>query len=248
VSDKKIAKDLDAALEGAEPTDEVESLVEVAARLEDGMDVDAPTASRERALFTRGVGLRKKGFNPLRVVSPALAVVGLVAIIAFVAGRALPGQTLYPVREALDSVGLANLPEEEFQDHIDDANRLLAQSAGALGSDEPGRAESLALRAMIELETARGLIDELDRSNRNEAAAEVNRLLDQARTLITTAALTIEGAGDDDSSGPSSGDDDSSGPGSGDEDSSSPGSGEGSGSGSGGSGSGSGDSSGSGSG
>jgi hypothetical protein len=258
VSDKKIAKDLDAALEGAEPTDEVESLVEVAARLEDGMDVDAPTASRERALFTRGVGLRKKGFNPLRVVSPALAVVGLVAIIAFVAGRALPGQTLYPVREALDSVGLANLPEEEFQDHIDDADRLLAQSAGALGSDEPGRAESLALRAMIELETARGLIDELDRSNRDEAAAEVNRLLDQARTLITTAALTIEGAGDDDSSGPGSGDDDSSGPGSGDDDSSGPGSGdddssgpgsgEGSGSGSGGSGSGSGDSSGSGSG
>ncbi|MGH2818086.1 MAG: hypothetical protein ACRDJS_06450 [Actinomycetota bacterium] len=269
MSDKKIAKDLDAALEGAEPTHELEPLVEVATQLEDGMDVDAPTASRERALFTRGVGLRRKGFNPLRVVSPALAVVGLVAIIAFVAGRALPGQTLYPVREAMDSVGLANLPEEEFQDHIDDADRLLAQSAGALGSDEPGRAESLALRAMIELEAARGLIDELDRSNRDEAAAEVDRLLDQARTLITTAVLTIEGTGDDDSSGPGSGDDDSSGPGSGDEgdssgpgsgdedssgpgsgdaDSSGHGSGEGSGSGSGGSGSGSGDSRGSGSG
>jgi hypothetical protein len=267
VSDKKIAKDLDSALGGAEPTEEVESLLEVAARLEDGMDVDAPTASRERALFTRGVGLRKKRFNPLRVVSPALAVVGLVAIIAFIGGRALPGETLYPVREALDSVGLANLPEEEFREHIDDADRFLVQSAGALSIDEPGRAESLALRAMIELETARGLIDELDRSNRDEAAAEVDRLLGQARTLITTAALTIEGAGDeDDSSGPGSGDeddrsgpgsgdeDDSSGPGSGDEDDSSgPGSGDEddssvSGSGGGGSGSGDGDSSGPGSG
>ena len=218
MSDKKIAKDLDAALEGAEPTDEVETLVEMAAQVEDEMDVDAPTASRERALFTRGVGLRKKGFNPLRVVSPALAVVGLVAIIAFIGGRALPGETLYPVREALDSVGLANLPEEEFQDHIDDADRLLSQSALALGSDEPGRAETLALRAMIELENARGLIDELDRSNRGAAAAEVDRLFGEARTLITSAALTIEGAGDeDDSSGPGSGDeDDSSGPGSGD--------------------------------
>jgi hypothetical protein len=257
VSDKKIARDLDAALEGAEPTDEVEPLVEMAARLEDGMDVDAPTGSRERALFTRGVGLRKKGFNPLRVVSPALAVVGLVAIIAFVGGRALPGETLYPVREALDSVGLADLPEEEFQDHIDDADRLLAQSAAALGSDEPGRAESLALRAMIELEAARGLIEELDRSNRGAAAAEVDRLLGEARTLITSAALTIEGVGDeDDSSGPGSEDeDDSGGPGSGDEDDSGgPGSededdsGSGSGSGSGGSGSGGGDSSGPGSG
>jgi hypothetical protein len=229
VSDRRIAKDLDDALKGAEPTDEVETLVEVAARLEERLDVDAPAAGRERALFTSGVGLRRKGLNPLRVVIPALAVVGLVAIIAFVGGRALPGETLYPVREALDSVGLANLPEEEFEDHIDDAERLLTQSADALGSDEPSRAESFALRAMIELEATRGLIEELNRSNRDEAAAEVDRLRGDARTLITTAALTIEGAGDeDDSSGPGSGDaDDSSGPGSGDEDDSSgPGSGD----------------------
>jgi hypothetical protein len=226
MSDRKIAKDLDAALEGAKPTQEVEPLAEVAARLEERMGVDAPAAARERALFTSGVGLRRKGFNPLRVVSPALAVVGLVAIIAFIGGRALPGETLYPVREALDSVGLANLPEEEFEEHTDDADRLLTQAVVALGNDQPGRAESLALRAMIELETARGLIDELARSNRADAVAEVDRLLARARTLITTAALTIEGAGDDDSSGPGSGEEDSSGPGSGDDDSSGPGSGD----------------------
>jgi hypothetical protein len=227
VSDRKIAKDLDSALGGAEPTYEVEDLVEVAARLEERMDVDAPAAGRERALFTRGVGLRRKGFNPLRVVSPALAVVGLVAIVAFVGGRALPGETLYPVREALGSVGLANLPEEEFQDHIDDAERRLTQSADALGSDELGRAESLALRAMIELEGARGLIEELDRSNRAEAAAEVDRLFGEARNLITSSVeLRIEAGGDEDNSGPG-GDEDSSGPGSGDQDDSSgPGSGD----------------------
>jgi hypothetical protein len=264
VSDRKIAKDLDAALQGAKPTEEVEPLVEAAARLEERMDVDAPAAARERALFTRGVGLRRKGFNPLRVVSPALAVVGLVAIIAVIGGRALPGETLYPVREALGSVGLAKLPEEEFEEHTDDADQLLTQAVVALGNDEPGRAESLALRAMIELEEARGLVEELARSNRADAEAEVDRLLGRARTLITTAALTIEGA-DDDSSGPGSGDDDdSSGPGSGDDDDSSgPGSGDdddssgpgsgggdnsGSGSDSSGSGSGGGDSSGSGSG
>jgi hypothetical protein len=122
-------------------------------------------------------------------------------------------------------VGLANLPEEEFEEHTDDAGRLLTQAVVALGNDEPGRAESLALRSMIELEEARGLIEELARSNRAEAAAEVDRLLGRARNLITAAALTIEGA-DDDSSGPGSGDDDSSGPGSGDEDSSGPGSGD----------------------
>jgi hypothetical protein len=225
VSDRKVAKDLDAALEGAKPTQEVEPLVEVAARLEERMDVDAPAGARERALFTRGVGLRRKGFNPLRVVSPALAVVGLVAIIAVIGGRALPGETLYPVREALDSVGLANLPEEEFEEHTDDAGRLLTQAVVALGNDEPGRAESLALRAMIELEEVRGLLEELARSNRGDAAAEVDRLLGRARNLITTAALTIEGD-DDDNSGPASGDDDSSGPGSGDEDNSGPGSGD----------------------
>jgi hypothetical protein len=255
VSDRKIAKDLDAALEGAKPTDEVEPLVEVAARLEERMDVDAPAAARERALFTRGVGLRRKRFNPLRVVSPALAVVGLVAIIAVIGGRALPGETLYPVREALGSVGLANLPEEEFEEHTDDADRLLTQAVIALGNDEPGRAESLALRAMIELEEARGLVEELARSSRAEAAAQVDRLLGRARTLITAAALTIEGAGDDDSSGPGSGDEDNSGPGSGDDDSSGSGSGGGDSSGPGsgdddssGSGSGGGDSSGPGSG
>jgi hypothetical protein len=275
VSDRKIAKDLDAALQGAKPTEEVEPLVEAAARLEERMDVDAPAAARERALFTRGVGLRRKGFNPLRVLSPALAVVGLVAIIAVIGGRALPGETLYPVREALGSVGLAKLPEEEFEEHTDDADQLLTQAVVALGNDEPGRAESLALRAMIELEEARGLVEELARSNRADAEAEVDRLLGRARTLITTAALTIEGADDDDSSGPGSGDDDdssgpgsgddddSSGPGSGDDDSSGPGSGDdddssgpgsgggdnsGSGSDSSGSGSGGGDSSGSGSG
>jgi hypothetical protein len=224
VSDRRIAKDLDAALKGAEPTQEVETLVEVAARLEERLDVDAPAAGRERALFTRGVGLRRKGFNPLRVVSPALAVVGLVAIIAFVGGRALPGETLYPVREALGSVGLANLPEEEFEDHIDDAERLLTQSADAIGSDQLSRAESLALRAMIELEAARGLIEELNRSNRDEAAAIVDRRFGEARVLITSAVQLIEAGEDEDNSGPG-GDDDSSGPGSGDEDSSGPGSG-----------------------
>jgi hypothetical protein len=242
VSDKRVAKDLDEALKGADPTDEVETLVEVATRLEERLDVDAPAAGGERALFTRGVGLRRKGFNPLRVVVPALAVVGLVAIIVFVGGRALPGETLYPVREALDSVGLANLPEEEYEDLIDDAERLLTQSANALGSDELGRAEGLALRAMIELEAARGVIEELDRSNRDEAAAEVDRLFGEARVLITSAVQLIEAGedednsgpgGNDDSSGPGSGDeDDSSGPGSGDEDDSSgPGSGDDSGSG-----------------
>ena len=254
MSDRKIAKDLDAALEGAKPTEDVEPLVEVAARIEERMDVDAPAAARERALFTRGVGLRRKGFNPLRVVSPALAVVGLVAIIAVIGGRALPGETLYPVREALGSVGLANLPEEEFEDHTDDADRLLTQAVVALGNDEPGRAEGLALRAMVELEEARGLVEELARSNRAGAAAEIDRLLGRARNLITAAVLTIEGAdddksgpgsGDDDNSGPGSGEDDSSGPGSGDDDSSGPGSGDDDSSGSG---SGGGDSSGPGSG
>jgi hypothetical protein len=262
MSDRKIAKDLDAALEEGKTTAEVEPLVEVAAQLQERMDVDAPAASRERALFTGGVGLRKKGFNPLRVVTPALAVVGLIAIIAFIGGRALPGETLYPVREALGSVGLANLPEEEFEEHTDDADQLLTHAVVALGNDEPGRAESLTLRAMIELEEARGLIEELARSNRTGAAAEVDRLLGRARSLITAAALTIQGdddnsgqgsgddnsgpgSGEDDSSGPGSGDDDSSGSGSGDDDSSGPGSG---GDDSSGSGSGGGDSSGTGSG
>lgn len=256
---------------------EVDGLVEQAGRVRQELSVPEPEARRQRALFVQGAAGRSGSLPFLRFLAPAAVVVaGLVALAGF-SRTALPGQTLWPVREALSTVGLAASPEEEIDRRIDLA-RAQCREAVDLEISHPGQARQLVMGAIGDLQRARALSEDLDVDQRSTYLLAIVEMEDWTAELITEITERAEeGAGPtevedvsdddrednsgpggdgsgDDNSGPGGGDDDSSGTGSGDDsddDSSGPGSGDDSGddsSGSGSDGSGGGDSSGSGSG
>lgn len=243
-----------------------EELADLARRLEGALDVEAPDARSEKALFVAGVGSRRARRSPWpAALVPATAAVAVLVVLAVVSRTALPGQALYPVRQVLGNVGLAPSTAREARVLLDEAEQLVVEAEGATLS-APTRAQDLARRALAKLEEAEELAGELDGARAESFDRSIDALADRADDAYDAADDTLDereeaeddstGSGSDDSSGPGS-DDDSSGSGSGGGvDSSAPGSGgdDSSGSGSGGeddsSGSGSGgdDSSGSGSG
>lgn len=247
-----------------------EELADLARRLEAALDVDAPEARSEKALFVAGVGARTRRSSWTAALVPATAAVAVLVALAVVSRGALPGQALFPVRKALDRVGLAPSTAGDVRELLDDAVRLVAAAEGAAPSS-PERAQELAFEAQATLREAEELVDELDGDRAESFEDEIDALEDRAEAAEEIADDTLDeraeagedegvddssgrgpgsgddsrgrgSGGDDDSSGSGSGDVDSSGSGSGD-DSSGPGSDDSSGSGSGGD-----DSSGSGSG
>lgn len=238
-----------------------EELADLARRLEAALEVEAPDARSQKALFVAGAGARARRSSWTAALVPATAAVAVLIALAVVSRSAVPGQALFPVRQALDRVGLAPSTTGEVRGLLDDAERLVTGAEGAVAS-APTDAQELALRARATLEKAEELVDEMDGERADAFDREIDALDDRADDAYDAADDTIderEEAEDDeneirdDSSGRGSGgDDDSSGSGSGEDDSNGPGSGDDSISGSddGGSGSGSGsdDSSGSGSG
>ena len=238
-------------------------LADLARRLEAALDVEAPEARSEKALFVAGAGARARRSSWTAALFPATAAVAVLIAVALVSRTALPGQALYPVRKVLGGVGLAPSTAREARALLDDAEGLVVAAEGAAPSS-PTRAQGLALEALSVLREAERLADELDGERTEAFDREIDALEDRAEEADDLADDTLDeredaedrGDSGDDSSGPGSGGDDSSGPGSGGDDSSGSGSGgdDSSGSGSGGddsSGSGSGggdDSSGSGSG
>ena len=219
---EKPERKLDRVLRGNPAADpETAALAETAGRLEHELDADVPDAERQRALFVAGVRGAKRPFPLLRVVVPAMGVVGLF-LLALLSRGAVPGDALYPMREALHSVGLAPSPLREINDRIDTADELL-DAAERTTSD--ANAEEAALDAIHELGEARDLLSELNANVRNERTAEIALL--EARAIAVIQGLDEETSGDN--SGPGSGDDaddDTSGPGGGDTDNSGPGSGD----------------------
>ena len=174
---RRVARELDDTLSGrAVPEDpEVQSLATTATRLEQTFDFDAPNATRERAMFVSAVAARHSGFHPARLIAPAIALAAVIALI-FTAGRtALPGESLYPVRKALGTVGLAKSTLEEVDSRIDRASRLVSE-AEVEQEDNPGTALRLAVLAFRELGPATDLIEDLEgdaRDTRMEAIAEL---------------------------------------------------------------------------
>jgi hypothetical protein len=246
---RKRERALDRSLRGDRPTDpETAALVEEAGEVERSLAVDTPDAERERAMFVAGIRGAKRPFPIFRLMAPAVAVAGLL-LIAVLGRDAAPGDALYPVREALHSVGLAPSPLREINKRIDAAATLLKEAEIASRAD----ARRQTLDAIYELGRARDLLPEIGSEARDQRSAEIAALERRAIAILNDLDESVLAPfGDDDSSGPGSGDDeDSSGPGSGDDetdDSSGPGSGDGDGDSSGpGSGDGDGDSSGPGS-
>ena len=240
---------LDRALgPGSSPADdELAVLAARASALKTELHTPAPNAARERALFVQGVGGRKSGFLPLRFMVPAALVVAALVAIAGFGRTALPGQTLYPVREALASVGLAKTAEEEIDRRLASAREHITD-ATTIGLGDPATAQAYVLGAIADLERARTLTDKLSQNARAARLETIGRLEERAVDLLVrinegpdpedeirgednSGPGSGDDAGGDDNSGPGSGDDDddSSGPGSGDDDGGDDNSGSGSG-------------------
>lgn len=206
-------------------------LADLARRLEAALEVEAPDAQGEKALFVAGAGATARNSPWRAALIPATAAVAMLILLAVVSRTALPGQTLYPVRKVLGGVGLAPSPAREVRALIDEAAQLVEEAEGAATS-APTEAQDLASRTLGTLAEAEELVDELDGERADAFDEEIDVLEDRADDAYDRADDTLdarEDAEDDsergDSSGSGSGGDDSSGPGSGDDNSSGSGSG-----------------------
>ena len=226
------------------PDPAIDPLIGQADEVRKELSVLAPAAGRERALFVQGVGARSHPLLPLRFLMPAAAVVAAIAVLAGFGKSAMPGQTLYPVREALASVGLASSAEEEIHRRVDNARAELRTADGLL-DDRPAAAQRLILAAIGDLQRARDLSGDLKGEERTDYLEEMSEMEGWAIEMLTAITLGPDDQTeildeddsderldededqDEDNSGPGGGDDsgdDSSGSGSGDDDSSGSGS------------------------
>ena len=170
---------------------------------------------------------------------PAALGAAVLVTIGSLGRVALPGQTLYPIREALATVGLAKSSTEEVERRISDARESLSE-ASSLVEKNPDSARALAFTAIGELQRARRFLADVPGADRAGYLSSIGRLEDRAAVIVAAVGGEIDvtpsaspdptdspddnsGPGGDDDSGSGS-DDDSSGPG-GDDDSSGPGSG-----------------------
>ncbi|MGH2699866.1 MAG: hypothetical protein ACRDJL_11815 [Actinomycetota bacterium] len=201
-------------------------------------EIPEPENRRDRAMFVAGVAARRPPPIWRRALVPATAIFVVLFALSIGSLKAAPGQALYPVRNALSSVGLAEQPVEVVDRAIRQAEVRLERADDRLDDEDFNGAEALVRESLGQLGEAQGLLEELSGEPRGERAKEIADLNDDAFDLLDDideeraeaardARQRSEDEGDDDSSGPGSGsDDDSSGPGSGsDDDSSGPGSG-----------------------
>ena len=139
--------------------------------------------------------------------------------------EAAPGQTLYPLRNALSSVGLAQQPVEVVDRVIRRAEVSLERAEELLDENQDfAGAEAMTRQTINHLSEATSLLKELSGEAREERAEEITDLNDDAYKLLEdideeradAAAEAREGSGgDDDNSGSGSEGDDNSGSGSG---------------------------------
>jgi hypothetical protein len=219
-NDKRNERSLDSALDGNSADDETRPLVETADSVKQALAVDVPPADRQRALFLSGVAARERRlFSPARVLVPAFAL-ALIVFAAFAGQNALPGQGLYPVREALNSVGIGDTPGAEIEDHLFHAARKLKEADDVV-DESPARARNIAIDCLRYLDSARDFLPELDGERAEERLEQIADFEDDAVDILIEAreeeqeALEDrEDAEDSDSDDSDSGDDDNSGSGS----------------------------------
>ena len=228
----KSERNLDKVLEGKAPADESTApLADVARRLEGLMDLEAPEAGRERALFAAAVGARQR-VTPWRHLAPVVAVASLLAAVFFAGRAAAPGDALYPVRRVLQEVDLAPRLSDRVAHRLALAQAQLAE-ADALLVERPRRAQVIAADVLKALGAIEELLKDLPGDEREVYELAAAELEDKARVTSITAASIIAGRQpgepEDDRSGPGGGSDDDSGSGSddsGSDDSSGSGSGD----------------------
>jgi hypothetical protein len=197
-------KELEQALAGFERTGdtEIDSLVDSADGLARHFAAPTPAHPRARALFIEAVAARKRSFMSSLAV-PAMAAAALLVFIAVMGRSALPGESLYPVRNVLRSAGLATAPTSELQKELDEAEFYLARAEAAFdrGSDD---AERFAVAALKSLGRAEAYLDDVGDADRVRLEGTISVLSTKAITLIRLEATTPDldhnsGNGSDDS-------------------------------------------------
>jgi hypothetical protein len=158
-------------------------LAGLAAELEAMFKAPAPRVSAERAMFVQGVGAHAPRASVWRFIGPSAILVGLLALVGFLGHAAVPGQALYSVRQAMSSIGLAETPLTEAVHRIDSAKGFVAHAESSVDS-APAAAETLALRAITELGTARLLLHDVDQEAAATMLSDVGRLEARAEAVI----------------------------------------------------------------
>lgn len=190
-------------------------------------EIPEPAGRRDRAMFTAGVAARRPPPIWRRALVPAAAMFVVLFALSIGSLEAAPGQTLYPLRNALSSVGLAEQPVEVVDRIIRRAEASLERAEVLLDENEDfSGAEAMTRETIRHLGEARALLQELSGEAREERAEEIDDLEDDAFDLRedineeradAAGEAREESGGGDDNSGSGS-DDDSSGPGSGSDD------------------------------
>jgi hypothetical protein len=252
---KNQERELERALHSEEPSadPEVRELVDTAERVRSGFSVEAPQARHERAMFVSGAATRTRRSTWRTSLVPILATSAVLVGLAFLSLQAMPGDALFRVRQALDSVGLGGLPVDSVDRRLTTGEELVEEATKAFEDHRLEAATARATRAIQVLGSARDLLLSLGPEYEGNRGPRIEALSVEARNIIVAAAAAelerVEGRsgpnrGSDahgNNSGPGSGGDgdDSSGPGSGGGSDDNSGSGSGSGDDSSGSGSGS---------
>ena len=210
----KREKELERALAGFERTgdEEVDALVDTADDLMTRFATPTPSRPEGRAMFIEGVGARRRSIASSLVV-PGLAVIILLLSVAIMGRSALPGESLYPVRNVLRSAGLAEAHDADIRRELDDAALLVSRARAAL-EESPATARRLAVSALMSLGRAEGYLDHVGSDDRVLFESRIDFLRSRATALILRPAEdggANEGSDDvgDDNSGSGSGSDDS---------------------------------------
>jgi hypothetical protein len=175
--------ELDRALELGWPVEDptVADLNDLASRVEHWLTCEPPPARQERALFAAGVvGARRA--RPSRAFKPAIVAAALLVTLGWVGRDALPGETLYPVRQVLGSVGLAPSMLEEIDKRIVTA-RAKVESAESALDNRPALAERLARNVISDLNDATRLLGEVGEQTGRRPALIAGLELRAARVI-----------------------------------------------------------------
>ena len=231
--------ELERALRGERVEDpDVARLAETAGELRQQLEAEPPRDAMARALFVEAVATRKRERPLVRFLVPAMTLMAGLVFLGMAGRGALPGDSLYGVREGLQAVGFAESLEGDVDDLITSAAAAI-RKAETLEESEPIEARNLAADGLADLKLAEGYVDELSEDARDDKRDRIEDLRDDAHDVLDEIDERDEpkeereveaekdeqfgSEGDDDNSGPGSGDDDgdddNSGPGSDDDDS-----------------------------
>jgi uncharacterized membrane protein YgcG len=165
----------------------LESLAELATKLNASFTAPAPRGAGQRCLFVASVASHRPRLRPTRLVAPVVAAAALVGCLAILSRHSLPGDALYPVRQVLGSVGLAPTTSEAADTRIQAARALIQQARTDLGLHSFRAAHDEAVRAIFDLGRARALVRGLGRHDRAVRIAEINSLRRAAAEILDAA-------------------------------------------------------------